>query len=1037
MNKKLNIMGRIIALLIVVTLSTVSICTENVAAFYNQDGSNEAEKKDRNAAKITVQLMQCKHKDTHYNSNGIHINDTTGDKIIRKFEREPSVINDTAAGTATYDINKYVYEYEMSYSEGAQVDYAVITTPNITHYESTASGGVRETHSRMYWLGEYNSTMENLTATEGANEWYSFAKQCGAAVNSDLSRQTWETVESGNSGSYKGEYVVSLDVSRTIDNGQKFLYLLEGTFFDRNTRDSNHPDMQSTGAPSYYGTHVYGVIGLVFYRNVKFDANGGTMAEETIRSMQVYNGSRKCKILPWYSNTSKERFYSGIDVSSPQVTTAYGTASVKSPTRTSYVFTGWYDSPDGGVMLYDTDGNAVKGTQYFDAEGNWIYKGNVTAYAGWEYVGNYVIRYSKGASDTYITPPSDTVTTVGTAAILADTQLTGSRYRLSYEGNTNNEHSRSTSLPATEGTFKFAGWNIGGTVCQPGTLYGETLVKDSVVTATAVYSGYTVRLPKLSSTNYELEGWYESYDGVTGTFAGYIGKPGDDYVINAAESSFTKTIYAKWTPADVALNFNYLIPDAAKNSSLGYTLTGADETSRTLTFGTGIGVLPEPELSGYTFVCWNWTADGAGGTASADGLYYGIDGNGDPADTLYAMWKPLGYIIKYDYNGAEDITSNPTEAEYYDILSIAAPTLAGAEFAGWEITGMDNSPHLLDGTKTNSESASGIGAGKSRAEFIGLNGSEGTVLFTAQWNYAKYNITYDFNGGSPVSGGSYPAEASVYEYFDISNPEKGPALFKGWTVKGMDEGTHCVGGAYVDGATASGAGAGKAAGAKLPFASLRYTPGTVTLVAAWEADDRQLIFMTDTGTMTGKSIQDNWTLRFIRFGSKNFISKNAYDVEWGTDVPSVKRTGYTFNGFYTELKGGTQVFNGGSSGSMADRMPTDKLTAGAYRADNGTWVGPSLILYAHFTPLEFELTFDVNGGVWADDKSSGTRTLGVTYDSDRNSTVWGSADVERTGYIPGGWNTRADGTGYTVFDTDGYSTDEGGYWSENYRKQVD
>ena len=593
-------MGRIIALLIVVTLSTVSICTENVAAFYNQDGSNEAEKKDRNAAKITVQLMQCKHKDTHYNSNGIHINDTTGDKIIRKFEREPSVINDTAAGTATYDINKYVYEYEMSYSEGAQVDYAVITTPNITHYESTASGGVRETHSRMYWLGEYNSTMENLTATEGANEWYSFAKQCGAAVNSDLSRQTWETVESGNSGSYKGEYVVSLDVSRTIDNGQKFLYLLEGTFFDRNTRDSNHPDMQSTGAPSYYGTHVYGVIGLVFYRNVKFDANGGTMAEETIRSMQVYNGSRKCKILPWYSNTSKERFYSGIDVYSPQVTTAYGTASVKAPSRTDYLFTGWYDSPDGGVMLYDTDGNAVKGTQYFDADGNWIYKGNVTAYAGWEYVGDYTIHYDKGASDTYITPPADTVTTVGTAAILADTQLTGSRYTLSYEGNTNNEHSRSTSLPATEGTFKFAGWNIGGTVCQPGTLYGETLVKDSVVAATAVYSGYNVRLPKLSSTSYELDGWYESYDGVTGTFAGYIGKPGDDYVINAAESSFAKTIYAKWTPADVALNFNYLIPDAAKNSSLGYTLTGADETSRTLMFGTRIGVLPESELSGYT-----------------------------------------------------------------------------------------------------------------------------------------------------------------------------------------------------------------------------------------------------------------------------------------------------------------------------------------------------------------------------------------------------------------------------------------------------
>ena len=202
--------------------------------------------------------------------------------------------------------------------------------------------------------------------------------------------------------------------------------------------------MQITGAPSYYGTHVYGVIGLVFYRSLTFDANGGTMAEETIRSMQVYNGSRKCKILPWYSNTSKERFYSDIDITSPQLELSNHKNAA--------------------------DGNDVKGTQYFDADGNWIYKGNVTAYAGWEYVGNYVIRYNKGASDTYITPPADTVTTVGTAAILADTQLTGSRYTLCYEGNTNNEHSRSTSLPATEGTFKFADWNIDGTVCRPGTL---------------------------------------------------------------------------------------------------------------------------------------------------------------------------------------------------------------------------------------------------------------------------------------------------------------------------------------------------------------------------------------------------------------------------------------------------------------------------------------------------------------------------------------------------------------------------------------
>ena len=474
MKKKRRIFVQVFVLFLSIVVTMCNIESENVAAFWNQDDGEYGSYRTR--TKIQIQLMHCNHKDTHYNNNGTHLNITDGDTVINSITRNPRVNNDIAAGTATYDLNKYVYEYEMSYSEGQQVDYAVITTPNITHFENPSAEGVTETHGRMYWLGEYRNTMENITATTGANEWYSFREQTGAEVNNELSHQTWESVEAGNDGAYKGEYVVSLDVSNTIDNGQKFLYLLEGTYMNKDIHDSNHPAEQDEGVPAYFGIHAYGIIGLVFYRNVNFDTNGGVMTEGTVKNMQVYNGSKKAKAYAWYGDANKRKWYSNIDVSSPQVTTAYGTASVKSPTRTSYVFTGWYDSPDGGVMLYDTDGNAVKGTQYFDADGNWIYKGNVTAYAGWEYVGNYVIRYNKGASDTYITPPADTVTTVGTAAILADTQLTGSRYTLCYEGNTNNEHSRSTSLPATEGNFKFAGWNIGGTVCQPGTLYGETLV---------------------------------------------------------------------------------------------------------------------------------------------------------------------------------------------------------------------------------------------------------------------------------------------------------------------------------------------------------------------------------------------------------------------------------------------------------------------------------------------------------------------------------------------------------------------------------
>ena len=80
------------------------------------------------------------------------------------------------------------------------------------------------------------------------------------------------------------------------------------------------------------------------------------------------------------------------------------------------------------------------------------------------------------------------------------------------------------------------------------------------------------------------------------------------------------------------------------------------------------------------------------------------------------------------------------------------------------------------------------------------------------------------------------------------------------------------------------------------------------------------------------------------------------------------------------------------------------------------------------------MTFDTNGGCWVSDDSTGDRTLGVTYDSTKNNRGYGTTDLYRPGYTFNGWTTNADGTGYGVYDIDGYSTDEGGYWSENYRK---
>ena len=197
------------------------------------------------------------------------------------------------------------------------------------------------------------------------------------------------------------------------------------------------------------------------------------------------------------------------------------------------------------------------------------------------------------------------------------------------------------------------------------------------------------------------------------------------------------------------------------------------------------------------------------------------------------------------------------------------------------------------------------------------------------------------------------------------------------------------------------------------------------LTAAWERDDRQIVFFGNGGMMNGDSMQGNgeWTMRFIKFGSTDFNKRSEYGTYWGTDVPSVSKTGYKFEGYYDALTGGSAAYDG-----SYNKLP------GLYWDDSSRFIGPSLILYARFTPKNFNVTFDANGGCWSSDDSQDDRTLGVTYDSTKNNKAYGRTDIYRPGYTFGGWTTNPDGTGPGVYDADGYNTADGGYWSGDYRK---
>ena len=479
--------------------------------------------------------------------------------------------------------------------------------------------------------------------------------------------------------------------------------------------------------------------------------------------------------------------------------------------------------------------------------------------------------------------------------------------------------------------------------------------------------------------------------------------------------SGTVTLTAVWKDTQYPITYDYrdaengdrLTPDSDVGNPTSYTVS-------TPTF-----TLKNPSVKGYSLSGW----EGTGITGRIPTVTVQDGNTGDRSYTAY--YKPEEYEIAYDLCGGTwgKNSIHPSSAKYNRTFTVSAPVLNGCTFEGWEITDMsDDCTHIIGTTSVTGTTASGITA----TSFMNLRSRGGIkVRFKAAWSHGVYSIQYDFNGGSAYAGGSYPESAETYTSFNITNPERSGWTFAGWTVTGMDDALHYLPNGNTTSESSFSEGAGKASGTNLLYGNLRYSPGTVKLTAAWERDDRQIVFFGNGGMMTGDSVQGNgeWTMRFIKFGSTDFNKRSEYGTYWGTDVPSVSKTGYKFEGYYDALTGGSAAYDGSYN-----------RISGLYWDDSSRFIGPSLILYARFTPKDFNVTFDANGGCWSSDDSQDDRTLGVTYDSTKNNKAYGNTDIYRPGYTFGGWTTNPDGTGYSVYDADGYNTADGGYWSEDYRK---
>lgn len=205
-----------------------------------------------------------------------------------------------------------------------------------------------------------------------------------------------------------------------------------------------------------------------------------------------------------------------------------------------------------------------------------------------------------------------------------------------------------------------------------------------------------------------------------------------------------------------------------------------------------------------------------------------------------------------------------------------------------------------------------------------------TVVIYVSKGKQSVEISFDANGGS-VS----PKKATVYyssEYGELPTPTRKGYVFLGWYT------------------SATG-------GSKIESDTVVNTTSAQTLYAHWSANEGSVVFDANGGSV-------GTTSKNVTFGST-----------YGS-LPTPTRLGYTFDGWYTSINGGSKI-------------------------DSSTYVdvASSQTLYAHWSPVAVAVSLDASGGTVSQS------IIYASYDS-----YYGNLPTPaRLGYTFNGWYTSAAG----------------------------
>ena len=675
-------------------------------------------------------------------------------------------------------------------------------------------------------------------------------------------------------------------------------------------------------------------------------------------------------------------------------TRAYGTSlgTLPAPTRTHYYLNGWYTSSTGGTKISTST----------------TVSGNVTYYAQW--VGrSYTFTFDANGGGT---PSSTSITrayntNIGTLPTVSRTGYTFKGWWTTSAASGGTQLTTTTKV--TSNVTYYARWTNNNYTITWNKNGGN---EPSFATTTKTYNSTIGTLPSISRTGYTFRGWFDT-----------TASSGGNQAQTSTKITGNKTYYARWTinsytviwnanggtaVSNTKHNYNTTVGTLPSTTRSGYTFKGWFTASsggsqvttstkitgnvtfvaqwtgvpRTVTFspngggtpsqatktianGSKLGTLPTISRTGYTFRGWWTTSAATGGTQATTTTV--ITGN----TVYYARWTVNNQTIKWDSQGGSAVGSW-TRAYGTSLGTLPTTTRSHYRFNGW-FTSSSGGTKISTSTKVT-----------------------GNLTYYAQWTINSYTATFNANGGNTPSPTTITRNYGV-ALGTLPTVTRSNYDFTGWF-------TSASGGTKISTSTT--------------------LSGNVTYYAQWVGTPRTITFNANGGTpaTTTKTI--------------------AHYSALGT-LPTVTRTNYTLVGWYTSATGGTKIsasttvsgnatyyarwtgnprtvtFNGNGGtpsepsqvvnhGDAIGTLPTATRThynftgwftaaSGGTKISTSTKVTANVTYYAQWTPVNYTVTFNSNGG-----NAATPATKSIAY----LSTIGKLPTATRTGYTLKGWFTN-------------------------------